>query len=81
MSFNGWTNRQTWNVALWIQNDEALYDLARVCSDYEQFRDILREGAEAPIAYQTPDGIPWHDSAINVEELNEIDGLFAGKAS
>jgi len=26
--YNGYTNYQTWNVALWIDNDEGMYDYA-----------------------------------------------------
>ena len=25
MTYQGWTNYETWNVALWVNNDEAMY--------------------------------------------------------
>ena len=28
-SYNGWTNYETWNVALWIDNDPGTYQEAR----------------------------------------------------
>lgn len=30
-TYNGWKNWESWNVALWIGNDETLYDMARHC--------------------------------------------------
>ena len=29
MSYNGWTNYETWNVALWIDDEEGMYYEAR----------------------------------------------------
>lgn len=71
--YNGWKNRQTWNVALWIMNDEGLYNLARECKTYDRFvEDIEELSPGAAIAYRTPDGIAWNDSALDTDELDDM---------
>ena len=70
-AYNGWANYETWNVALWIGNDEGLYSFARESKTYQSFRDGLRElGGE--IALQTPDGVAWNDSGLDTEALDEL---------
>lgn len=34
MSYNGWKNYETWNVSLWLDNDEGTYN---------EVREIMRE--------------------------------------
>ena len=73
MSYNGWKNRATWNVALWINNDEGLYHFARDCRDYQDFVDGLKECSDGePISFQTPDGVAWNDSALDLPRLDEL---------
>ncbi len=68
--YNGWTNYETWNAFLWIENDEGLYHFARSYPDYDTFVEEIKElGGE--IALQTPDGVAWNDSGINTDEINE----------
>jgi hypothetical protein len=62
--YNGWTNYETWNVALWINNDESLYHLARECGDYQTFVN------EIGVGYSTPDGVKYADPKVNVIEIN-----------
>jgi hypothetical protein len=70
--YNGWKNRETWNVALWINNDEGLYSVAKSVDNYEQFREVLAEQFEGGISMQTPDGVAWNDSGIDVTALDEV---------
>jgi hypothetical protein len=67
-TYNGWTNYETWNVALWIQNDEGLYNLINdgdICC-YEELVEVLWDCGSK----ETPDGVKWNDPKINVAELN-----------
>ena len=78
-TYNGWTNYETWNVALWIENDEGLYSLAQEwkedrwdssydSADYDTFRHTLTE----LFGDATPDGVRWNDPKLDHEELDEM---------
>jgi len=73
-TYNGWKNYETWNVALWIGNDEVLYDIAKECRDYAEFREQMEEmagGTNRP-AFRTPDRVAWNDSGLDVQALDEM---------
>ncbi len=75
---NGWRNYQTWNAALWIANDEYLYDLARNAGNYARFISLLRElNPDSAIGFETPDNVAWSDSGIDIEEINRT--IFQGE--
>ena len=67
--YNGWKNYETWNVALWLGNDEGLYNIARKYTDYNALARELKYQLEC---YETPDGVAWTDSALDIEELNDM---------
>lgn len=84
-TYNGYANYETWNVCLWIANDEGLNQLAASCGDYASFTEMLKEAntvedfysgkvsnAYRAIAFQTPDMVAWNDSAINQYEMAEF---------
>jgi hypothetical protein len=66
-TYNGWENYETWNVALWIQNDEGLYHLAAECGDYETL--VYRLYDEYGVT-ETRDGVKFVDPKVNVIQLN-----------
>jgi len=65
--YNGWKNYETWNVALWIGNDEGLYTLSRCCANYDEFVDILRNCG----TLETPDHVAYNDSGLDIEAIND----------
>lgn len=75
---NGWENRQTWNVALWIRQTEPLYHKA---CDYVKMRRVQGK----PITYKgfiayanlkngrrTPDGISWSGAKLDYPALDRM---------
>ena len=65
--YNGWSDWTTWNVALWINNDQCYYNIAKECKDY---MDFLYEMQAMIGSFATPDGADWGEA--NIEELNEV---------
>lgn len=71
--YNGWKNYETWNVALWIENDEGLYSEAKRYrhKGYKEFAKSLQE-LQGKIGHQTPDGVSWTDASLDLEALNKL---------
>lgn len=67
MAYNGYKNYETWNVALWISNDEGLYNISRGCACYDEFVDVVRDLG----SLETPDRVAWNDSGIDVDEIEQ----------
>jgi hypothetical protein len=66
-TYNGWKNRATWNVALWLGNDESLYEISRRFVNYKDLANELEEMG-TPC---TPDGISYKDDDLDTYALDE----------
>ena len=78
-TYNGWATYETWNAALWIGNDEFLYNTAKACVEFAsgenpwlKFVRCMTEGQIGRHLVTTGDGVRWDDEAIDAEEMLEM---------
>ena len=65
-NYNGWANWTTWNCALWINNDQGLYNIAGRCEDLFDFIIEMQDRN----MNQTQDGASW--TMADYDELTEL---------
>ncbi len=69
--YNGYSNYETWNVALWIANDETIYRHAKENKNlgYRKWaRCFIAEFGE----FITGDGIAWLSDDIDADRLDDV---------
>ena len=71
-TYNGWSNYETWNVALWLDNDYDNYQLALIADDYNHFVELIKSTATNTFnKLFTGDKVLWTDEKLNIQELDE----------
>jgi hypothetical protein len=79
-TFNGYANYETWNVSLYVLNDEGLYNTAQACvefanpdeSPWAKFVRCMMQGQIGKHLGSTPDGVAWNDPAIDTRQMEQL---------
>lgn len=72
MTYNGWKNYETWNVNLWLCNDENLYNLVVNYGKEVTYRDFAEQYLMLMLgSTTTPDGVAWLDESLDFDALDE----------
>ena len=70
-TYNGWYNYETWNVALWMGNDEIMYRHARANRNLG-YRGWAKRWQDEFGEFETPDGVAFMDRNIDADELDAM---------
>lgn len=73
-TYNGWKNRATWNVSLWLNNEYPYYTGAvEFMKDYKgtsPYKDFCVDSGLS--AQKTPDGYYWTGQYLDYQELDAM---------
>jgi len=74
MTYEGWENYASWNVSLWINNEEPMYRGAvEFMKDYKGERPYLDFCRDSGLdAQTTPDRVKWVSTQLDYKSLDEM---------
>lgn len=72
MSYNGWSNRETWNVSLWLNNDEGTYRELQALVRRARSVEALAESIRELCAAIWPDGKTPDGERLDEADFNEV---------
>lgn len=75
--YSGWANWETWQVMLWLNNEEGLYDAYTSFARATSYR-VTENGAENFVKELMPEGTPDFDDASEYDAVDwdEIAAAF-----
>lgn len=71
--YNGYPSWNSWNVSLWINNDEGLYNFCRDVVQRNGYGDGAKFIAVVWKGFKTPDGAPYSLRSIRLAIRGIID--------
>lgn len=70
-TYNGYTNYETWNVSLWMANDETIYRHARANKNLG-YRKWAKRFIDEFGEYITGDGISWLSDDVDQDAMDLV---------
>jgi hypothetical protein len=71
-NYSGWTNLETWAAALWINNDEAMQELARTYAAMDNYGEELETWVEELRIEAIDGGNEYRDTRLMFADIGSL---------